>query len=136
MASRLSEMAMCVWHTSSILEVVAVRSRTSSFLTSSLSFRALTNLYWTFHSFSSSVRKLHQSTRAWRESTSSSGDSRLDAKHLPVDISCSVVILHGPSWMTSSLGIIGHSFSSWQPQHQNQLASIYQTSCSQHCPKS
>ena len=75
MASRLSEMAMCVRHTSSILAVVAVRSRASSFLMSSLSLRALTNLYWTFRSFLSSVGKLHRSARARRRSTSSSGDS-------------------------------------------------------------
>ena len=75
MASRLSEMAMCVRHTSSILAVVAIRSRASSFLTSSLSLRALTNLYRTFRSFSSSVGKLHRSARAQRWSTSSSGDS-------------------------------------------------------------
>ena len=75
MASRLSEMAMCVWHTSSILGVVAFRSSASSFLTSSLSLRALMSLYWTFHSFSSSDGKLHQSARVWRQSTSSSSDS-------------------------------------------------------------
>ena len=75
MALGLSEMTMCVWHTSSILDVVAIRSRASSFLTSSLSLRALMNLYWTFHSFLSSVGKLHQSARAWRWSMSSSSDS-------------------------------------------------------------
>ena len=74
MASRLSQMAICVQHTSSILGVVAVRSSVSSFLMSSLSLRALTSLYWMFHSFSSSEGKLHQSARAWRWSTSSSGD--------------------------------------------------------------
>ena len=73
MASRLSGMAMCVWHTSSILDVVTVRLRASSFLMSSLSLRALVNLYWTF--CSSSVGKLHQSARAQRWSMSSSGDS-------------------------------------------------------------
>ena len=66
MPLRLSEMVMCVQHSSSILVVVAVRSRASSFLMSSLSLRALMNLYWTFHSFSSSVGKLHWSARAHR----------------------------------------------------------------------
>ena len=75
MTSRLSVMAMCVQHTSSILDVVAIRSRASSFLMSSLSLRALTNLYWTFRSFLSSVGKLHWSARAQRWSTSSSGNS-------------------------------------------------------------
>ena len=74
MALRLSEMAMCVWHTSSILGVVAFRSSVSRFFTSSLSLRALMNLYWTFHSFSSSDGKLHWSARAQRWSMSSSGD--------------------------------------------------------------
>ena len=75
MASRLSEMVMSVWHTSSILGVVAFRSSVRSFLMSSLSLTALTSLYWTFYSFSSSDGKLHQSARAQRWSTSSSGDS-------------------------------------------------------------
>ena len=75
MASRLSEMAMCVRHTSSILDIIAIRSRASSFLTSSLSLRAVMNLYLMFCSFSSSVGKLHQWARAQRQSTSSSGDS-------------------------------------------------------------
>ena len=46
-----------------------------------------------------------------------------------------VTLLYGPLWMISSLEILGHSSSSWQPQHQNQLGSIYQTSSGQHCPK-
>ena len=102
MTSRLSEMAMCVQHTSSILAVVAVRSRASSFLTSSLSLRALTNLYWTFRSFSSSVGKLHRSARAQRWSTSSSGDSPVGCEHLPVGRFYSVAILRGPLLMTGS----------------------------------
>ena len=45
MASRLSEMAMCVLQTSSIFAVVAVSARASSFFTSSLTLRVLTRQY-------------------------------------------------------------------------------------------
>ena len=74
-ALSLSDMAMWVLHVSSILAVVALRSRVSNFLTSSLSVRAWTRWNWIFHSFSSSVGKLHLSARALRWSTSSSGVS-------------------------------------------------------------
>ena len=100
MASRLSEMAMCVWHTSSILDVVAIRSRASSFLTSSLSLRALTNLYWMFHSFLSGNCIDQQEF----------GDGQqvhlvnlqVGCEHLPVGRFYSVAILHGPLLMTGS----------------------------------
>ena len=59
----------------SILAVVALRSRVSNFLTSSLSVRAQTRWNWTFHSFTSSVGMLHLLARALRKSTSSSGVS-------------------------------------------------------------
>ena len=75
MASRLSEMVICVQHTLSILGVVAFGLSVSSFLMSSLSLRALMSLHWMFHSFSSPDGKLHRSARAQRQSTSSSGDS-------------------------------------------------------------
>ena len=72
MAWRLSAMAMWVLYVSGILAVVALRSRASNFLTSSLSVRAWTRQNWTFCSFTSSVGKLHLSARALRWSTSSS----------------------------------------------------------------
>ena len=74
-AMRLSAMAMWVLHVSNILAVVALRSRASNFLISSLSVRAWTRWNWMFHSLSSSVGKLHILARALRQSTSSSGVS-------------------------------------------------------------
>ena len=74
-ALRLSAMAMWVLLVSSILAVVALRSRVSNFLTSSLSVRVQTRQNWTFYSFSSSVGKLHLSERALRWSTNLSGVS-------------------------------------------------------------
>ena len=96
MASRLSEMAMCVQHTSSILDVVAVRSRASSFLMSSLSLRALTNLYWTFvpfHLLSGSCIN-QQELRDGQQVHLVTLQVRCE--HLPVGRFCSVAILHGP----------------------------------------
>ena len=75
MALRLYAMAMWVLHVSIILAAVALRSRASNFLTSSLSVRVWTRQNWTFHCFSSSVGKLHLLARALRWSTSSSGVS-------------------------------------------------------------
>ena len=72
---RLSAMAMWVLHVLSILAVVALRSRVSNFLIGSLSVRAQTRWNWIYHSFSSSVQKLHLSMRALRQSTNLSGVS-------------------------------------------------------------
>ena len=74
-ALRLSAMAMWVMNVWSILAVVALRSRESNFLTTSLSVRAQTRCNWTFYSFSLSAGKLHLLARALRWSTSSSGVS-------------------------------------------------------------
>ena len=74
-ALRLSAMAMWVLHVLSILAVVALRSRATNILTSSLSVRAWTRQNWIFCSFSSSVAKLHLLVRALRWSTNSFGVS-------------------------------------------------------------
>ena len=105
---------MCVWHTSIILEVVVV-----SFLTSFLSFKALTNPYWTFFSFSSSVGNLHQSARA-HQLTLQDG-----CEHLPAGISYSIVILHGLGFCSSfscNLSIR----TSWLPSIKFLVASLSQ----------
>ena len=126
---------MCAAHFKH-LRSCAVRSRASSFLTSSLSFRAMMNLYWIFHSFSLLLESYINQQELRDSQLVHLVTLQVRCEHLPVDMSCSIVILHGPLWITNSLKILGHSFSSWQLQHQNQLASIYQTSCGQHCPKS
>ena len=74
-ALMLSGMVMQVLHVSSILTVVALRSRANNFLTTSLSVRAWTRWNWTFCSFSLSIGKLRLLTNALRWSTSSSGVS-------------------------------------------------------------
>ena len=102
MASRLSEMAMCVRHTSSILAVVAVRSRASSFLMSSLSLRALTNLYWTFRSFLSSVGNCIDQQELGDGQRVHLVTLQVGFEHLPVGRFYSVAILHGPLLMTGS----------------------------------
>ena len=103
MASRLSEIVMCVRHTSSILAVVAIRSRASSFLTEFLvtqgSYKSVLDVLflfvfcWEIASISSELgdgQQVHLVTLQVR------------CEHLPVGRFCSVAILHGPLLMTGS----------------------------------
>ena len=71
----LSAIAMCVWHTASILAVVASIFIANSFLMRSVSLRARTIWNWMCLPFSVSVGKLHLSASPRIRSTSSSGVS-------------------------------------------------------------
>ena len=94
-AFMLSEMAMCMWHNSSISEIVAFNFRARSLQMRSESNRAQTKQYCIFLSFPSSEGKPQWSLRPWMHSANSLGVSP------------------GHMWTSSSWKILHHWDMGW-----------------------